>query len=134
MLMPVVPGVAASPVSAALPEIVLPAITLSFKLIAGAPGGAAWLCIVTPGKPLFRRTLPIILLPKDILPGPAAKTPTPAPAPGTPSPLFSEVFPVTVLSNTPYGTFEVALGEGGWEAMVMPQANGLSCTLLPAIR
>ncbi len=54
ILMPVGPDVAASAVSAAFPWIWLPIITLSFRLIPGAGGGAdAWLCIVTPGSPLL---------------------------------------------------------------------------------
>ncbi len=53
-LMPVVPEVAASSVSALLPEMWFPMIELLFMLTGGAGDGAdAWLCMVTPGRPLL---------------------------------------------------------------------------------
>ena len=40
----------------------------------------------------------------------------------------------TFVGSTPYGNFEAACGDGGWEARVMPQSRALSCTEFPVIR
>src|ERR1700733_109630 len=57
ILIPVGPDVAVSSTSAPFWEMVFPTITLSSKSTAGAPAGAAWLCIATPGSPLLMITL-----------------------------------------------------------------------------
>src|SRR5215472_16139468 len=131
MLIPVVPGVNASAVSAALPEILLPTITLSFKLTGGAGAGAqAWLCIVTPGRPLSMIRLPITTFPALVVPGNGAKMPTPAPAPGSASPLCDEIFSGIVFEVIPNGSVAEGITDvaGPCEASVMPQSNELSCT------
>src|ERR1700733_13242368 len=123
--MPVGPGVDASCVSAALPEMRLPTITLSLRLTGGAgDGAAAWLCMVTPGRPLLCSSLSTTTLAQAVVPGNGAKIPTPAPAPGTWKPLCDESLWEMVLSITPKETFAVGITEvaGPWEAMVMPQS------------
>src|SRR5580700_7509445 len=52
ILIPVGPEVAVSKTSAPFCEMMLPIILLLLKTTAGAPAGAAWLCIATPGNPL----------------------------------------------------------------------------------